>query len=195
MDPAVISSAMTVLDGPLGPIHVAASKDAILALEMRSTDDAFVRGIARRTGAPPGSARSAGVAIRRLLDLAGRHIDAYWAGDPTALQLPVGLVGLPAWDRRVLSAVRRVPYGRATSYGRIGLAIGAPRAARAVGGAVGRNPIGLLIPCHRVVAGDGSIGGYGGGRTGTIEEQVELKRTLLIGEGIVLPVRDLLVPW
>lgn len=185
---------MAVFDGPFGPLHVAVTSSAIVALELRSGDDAFARAIVRRTGRPPAPAGEAGSSTRRRLDSVARALDAYWAGDPTTLDLPVDLVGLSSWDRRVLEAVRRVPYGRVTSYGRVALAIGARGAARAVGGAVGRNPIGLVIPCHRVIAGDGSIGGYGGARTGTYEEQVALKRALLFGEGVLLPVHELVVP-
>jgi methylated-DNA-[protein]-cysteine S-methyltransferase len=75
-----------------------------------------------------------------------------------------------------------------TSYGRLARAIGRPGAARAAGGAVGRNPIGLLIPCHRVIAGDGSIGGYGGDWMGSREQLLDIKRELLALEGIGLPV-------
>jgi methylated-DNA-[protein]-cysteine S-methyltransferase len=79
--------------------------------------------------------------------------------------------------------------GEVTSYGRLARAIGRVGAARAVGGAVGRNPIGLAIPCHRVIAGDGSIGGYGGDWFGSREQLVEIKRELLAMEGVELPVR------
>ena len=78
--------------------------------------------------------------------------------------------------------------GEVTSYGRLARAIGRVGAARAVGGAVGRNPIGLAIPCHRVIAGDGSIGGYGGDWFGSREQLVEIKRELLAMEGVELPV-------
>jgi methylated-DNA-[protein]-cysteine S-methyltransferase len=78
-----------------------------------------------------------------------------------------------------------------TSYGRVARRIGRAGAARAVGGAVGRNPIGLLIPCHRVIAGDGSLGGYGGAWFGTREALLEVKRTLLELEGVALPARRL----
>jgi methylated-DNA-[protein]-cysteine S-methyltransferase len=74
-----------------------------------------------------------------------------------------------------------------TSYGRVARRIGRPGAARAVGGAVGRNPIGIVIPCHRVVAGDGSIGGYGGDWWGSREALLEVKRELLRLEGVDLP--------
>jgi methylated-DNA-[protein]-cysteine S-methyltransferase len=187
-------SATTVLDCPFGPLHVAVTSSAVVALELRSDDTAFAHAVARRTGRLPAPVGEADVLTRRWLDSVAQALDAYWAGDPTALDLPVDLVGLSSWDRRVLEAVRRVPFGRVTSYGRLALAIGARGAARAAGGAVGRNPIGLVIPCHRVIAGDGSIGGYGGARTGTHDEQVELKRALLLGEGILLPARELVVP-
>jgi O-6-methylguanine DNA methyltransferase len=74
-----------------------------------------------------------------------------------------------------------------TSYGRLAREIDRPGAARAVGGAVGRCPIGLIIPCHRVIAGDGSLGGYGGDWFGSRERLLELKRELLLREGIDIP--------
>jgi O-6-methylguanine DNA methyltransferase len=83
----------------------------------------------------------------------------------------------------VLDAVRAVPWGSTASYGSIAAAIGRRGAARAVGGAVGRNPISLAIPCHRIVAADGSLGGYGGGWWGSRELRLELKRDLLRREG------------
>ena len=73
-----------------------------------------------------------------------------------------------------------------TSYGRLARAIGRPGAARAVGGSVGRNPIGLVIPCHRVIAGDGSIGGYGGSWFGDRDALLAVKRELLSLEGVHL---------
>ena len=72
-----------------------------------------------------------------------------------------------------------MPWGEVTSYGRLAREIGRPGAARAVGGAVGRNPIGLIVPCHRVIAGDGSLGGYGGSWLGDREALLAIKRRLL----------------
>jgi O-6-methylguanine DNA methyltransferase len=68
--------------------------------------------------------------------------------------------------------------------------VGAPRAARAVGGAVGRNPISLLVPCHRVIAGDGTIGGYGSDGWGSRGERLALKRALLLREGVTVRPAD-----
>jgi methylated-DNA-[protein]-cysteine S-methyltransferase len=91
----------------------------------------------------------------------------------------------------VLGGVAAVPWGEATSYGRVARRIGRPGAARAVGGAVGRNPIGIVIPCHRVLAGDGSLGGYGGDWWGSRDALLEIKRELLRLEGIEVPVARL----
>ena len=101
----------------------------------------------------------------------------------------VDLADRPGWDRRVLDEVRQVHWGRTASYGDIAKRVGAPRAARAVGGALGRNPISLLIPCHRIIAGDGTLGGYGG--TGWIDRdrQLSRKEALLLREGVTVPRR------
>lgn len=166
---------------PWGPIHVAVRGDAIVALAMRSTDDEFTASIERR------SRRSVEFGRSDALDAIIRQLDEYAAGRRRDFDVPTALEGLRDWDRAVLEGVRRVPYGRVTSYGRLAALIGRPGAARAVGGAVGRNPIGLLIPCHRVIAGDGSIGGYGGSWFGSREELLTLKAGLLAREGVTLP--------
>jgi methylated-DNA-[protein]-cysteine S-methyltransferase len=83
---------------------------------------------------------------------------------------------MPPFQRRVLQATAKIPYGKVRSYGDIADLIGAPRAQRAVGTACARNPVPLLIPCHRVVRGDGTLGRYGMGGT-------ERKRALLLAEG------------
>ncbi len=111
---------------------------------------------------------------------------------PRGTMPPLDLDDRPEWDRRVLGEVRTIAWGETASYGEIARRIGAPRAARAVGGAVGRNPISLLVPCHRVIAGDGTIGGYGGDAWGSREAALERKRTLLRREGVTvgLPGRE-----
>jgi methylated-DNA-[protein]-cysteine S-methyltransferase len=119
-----------------------------------------------------------------------REVAEHVAGTREAFDLPVVLEGVSAWDRRVLQGVRTIPRGETASYGEVARRIGAPGAARAVGGAVGRNPVGLLIPCHRVIAGDGTLGGYGGSWSGSREELLELKERLLALEGVVPPPRS-----
>lgn len=171
---------------PWGPIHLAASAAGIVGLEVRTTDDAFGAALVRRLRVPLVAARAAPSEVRVLLDEARRQLDGYVAGERRAFDLPLVPLGISAWDRRVLDGVRVIGFGEVTSYGRLARMVGAPGAARAAGGAVGRNPIGLLIPCHRVINGDGSLGGYGGSWFGSREELLELKRALLAHEGVAV---------
>ena len=97
----------------------------------------------------------------------------FFAGRRIRFRVRLDLSGLTAFQRRVLEACARIGYGQTTTYGALARRIGRPRAARAVGHALGRNPVPLVIPCHRVVASDGSLGGF------SAEQGVELKRQLL----------------
>jgi methylated-DNA-[protein]-cysteine S-methyltransferase len=171
---------------PWGPILVATSAAGLVALAVRSPLEPFVAEFVRRTGLEPARGPAP------LRDRAVAAVESFVEGRPADLEaLPIDLVVQSDWDRAVLHQVRRVGWGRVSSYGRVARAIGRRGAARAVGGAVGRNPIGLAIPCHRVLAGDGTIGGYGGDWYGSREELLEIKRELLALEGIQLPARDL----
>jgi methylated-DNA-[protein]-cysteine S-methyltransferase len=167
-----------------GPIRLAADEDAVVALEVLSTEDSFAAGCLKRLGAWPGPAAEAPPTIRRRLDEASEAILALLGGDPGAVTgIAVALRGATDWDRLVLEAVRQLAWGETIGYGGLAERIGRRGAARAVGGAVGRNPIGLLIPCHRVIAGDGTLGGYGGGWLGEREALLEIKTALLAREG------------
>ncbi len=180
---------IAVVRAPWGPIHLASSEDAIVGLEILTTLEAFATAVRRRTGEPaiPGD-DALPPAVRRRLAATTEAVAAYLAGEPRALtDLAVDLRGLSPWDRLVLEGVRRVGWGEVTSYGRLARSIGRPGAARAAGGSVGRNPVGLVVPCHRVIAGDGSLGGYGGGWGGERETLLEIKRTLLAIEGVSIP--------
>ena len=172
---------------PWGPIRLAATSRGLVALDQLTTADAFEARLERRFGtaplradqAPPGSP-----AIEHL-DRALRALDAFVGGDLGALDgLAIDLGDRPAWDRSVLGAVRGIQPGSTASYGDVARMIGKPGAARAVGAAVGRNPLGLVIPCHRVIAGDGTLGGYGVGWWGGRQTGLELKRELLAREGV-----------
>ena len=99
-----------------------------------------------------------------------REIEEYLAGERRAFDLPLAAPGT-AFQKRVWAELRRIPYGQTASYGEIARRIGSPGAARAVGQACNRNPIWLIVPCHRVIGADGSLTGYEGG--------VEIKRRLL----------------
>ena len=180
---------IAAVEAPWGPVHVAATEAAIVGLSVLTTRDEFAAGLRRRFIEP---AAEGGQAIpprvaRRLTE-AVDAIVAHLAGHPRALLgLPFDLGSTSSWDRLVLEAVRRVRWGEVASYGSLAREIGRPGAARAVGGAVGRNPIGLIIPCHRIIAADGTLGGYGGGWFGDREALLAIKRELLSLEGNEIP--------
>jgi methylated-DNA-[protein]-cysteine S-methyltransferase len=177
-------------DGPWGPFRVAARADGVVALELVSTADSFEAGLARRRLGPPVPLEShlapcaAASLCARTRDLVAGALRGEHAGLHT---LPVDLSDRSAWDQMVLGAVRAIPWGETASYGEVARRIGRTGAARAVGGAVGRNPVGLLIPCHRVIAGDGSLGGYGVVAFGGREAALAVKRELLALEGVTEP--------
>lgn len=176
--------AIAAIDAPWGTLRVAVTAQGVLALEHQAGEPEFVERVERRLAGRAGSLAEQREA-ERLLEHVLDRLRAYLAGDATALaDLPVDLRDRPAWDRQVLEAVRGIASGRTASYGAVARMIGRPGAARAVGGAVGRNPIGLVIPCHRVIAGDGSLGGYGGGWWGGPAAGLALKRELLAREGV-----------
>jgi len=186
--PAVVA----VFATPVGPLHAAAIDDGIVGLELRTTDEAFAASIGARTrrATIPAADPAAPPAARAHVAVLEREVAEHVAGTREAFDVPMVLEGVGDWDRRVLEGVRTIPRGATASYGEIARRIGSPGAARAVGGAVGRNPIGLLIPCHRVIAGDGTLGGYGGSWFGSREELLGLKERLLKLEGVVLPPRS-----
>jgi methylated-DNA-[protein]-cysteine S-methyltransferase len=101
---------------------------------------------------------------------AKRQLEEYFAGDRTTFDIPLAAQGAP-FEREVWHALEEIPYGETVSYGEIARRVGQPTAARAVGTANGRNPIAVIVPCHRVIGADGSLTGYGGG--------LERKRLLL----------------
>lgn len=188
LEPAVVA----VLATPVGPLHAAATAEGIVGLELRTTDEAFAASIRDRThrGVVAATDPSASPASRGHLDRLEREVAEHVAGARDAFDVPVVLEGCSDWDRRVLEGVRTIPRGSTASYGEIARRIGKPGAARAVGGAVGRNPIGLLVPCHRVIAGDGTLGGYGGSWFGSRDELLRLKEQLLELEGVAPPPRS-----
>ena len=187
----------TIVPAPWGPVHLAVTARGIVAVELMTTREAFDEGLVRRlrrhvrwvhAAARSTSSTDSDDGGTEHLWTAVAALASAIAGDDTACaDLSLDLEDRPAWDRAVLGAVRNIPRGEVRSYGEIARAIGRPGAARAVGGAVGRNPVGFLIPCHRVVAGDGTLGGFGGGWWGDHERLLELKSELLAREGVSLP--------
>jgi methylated-DNA-[protein]-cysteine S-methyltransferase len=175
------------INAPWGPIRVAASGRGLVAVDQLVAKEAFDDRLRRRFGAVSVDTADAQPQTAALAQLqaAVLALRAFIDGDLAALDaLPIDLDDRTGWDRQVLGAVRGIPPGATASYGEVARRIGKAGAARAVGGAVGRNPIGLVIPCHRVIAGDGTLGGYGAGWWGGAATGLELKRELLAREGV-----------
>ena len=112
------------------------------------------------------------------LDDVRRALDAYFAGTRLDFDLAVDLGDLAPFHRRVLDATARVPAGRVATYTQIAVRAGSPHASRAAGNALHHNPVAIVVPCHRVLRTDGSLGGYGGG--------LPIKEWLLRHEGALL---------
>lgn len=159
---------MTVLDAttiatPLGELAVAGTTTGLSRLRFADRE-----AVAR--GDPPAA----------LLDAAHAQLDAYFAGDLRAFDLPTDLGGTP-FQRAVWARLRAVPYGETTTYAEIAAQLGRPKAVRAVGAAVGQTPVAIVVPCHRVLGSDGALTGYAGG--------LQRKRALLALERAGAPAR------
>jgi|Deesub1362A_J573_1020465.scaffolds.fasta_scaffold02173_6 methylated-DNA-[protein]-cysteine S-methyltransferase len=145
------------LDGtPVGLLWVAVSPQGVAAIALGGDEETFLAILRRRFGGP--MRRDRGKIAPALAQLR-----EYFAGQRRAFELPTDLRGLTPFQRRVLREACGVPAGSLTTYGEIARRLGKPRAARAVGRALAANPIPLIIPCHRVVAADGTLRGYSGG--------------------------------
>jgi methylated-DNA-[protein]-cysteine S-methyltransferase len=148
---------------PVGPLLLSGDAEVLTGLGFR-----------RGAAVPPGWTRhDARFAVER------RQLDEYFAGERTDFDFPMRLDGAQ-FDRRVWHELEEIPYGTTATYGEIAERIGRPGRARAVGAANGRNPIAIVVPCHRVIGAGGKLTGYGGG--------LDNKRELLVLEGALLPV-------
>jgi len=146
---AATHRAHTVVDSPVGPLTLVSIEGALSGLYMD-----------RRRHPPPDDIF--GEPDPAPFAEAARQLEAYFGGTLGEFDLPLTLVGTP-FQRTVWTALRRIPYGETVSYRELADWIGRPTAARAVGLANGRNPIGIVVPCHRVVGSSGDLTGYGGG--------------------------------
>jgi methylated-DNA-[protein]-cysteine S-methyltransferase len=181
----------TSIAGSWGPIYLAATDRGVVAIEWLTTEEAFERSVIRRLGGPvarAGTTRPDG-GREDHLKRAAEWVEAFLAGRQVPEHPPIDLADRPAWDRHVLEAVAAIPWGRTASYGEIARRIGAPRASRAVGGALGRNPVAFMIPCHRIIAADGTLGGWGGDRWGDQTHRLRTKQDLLLREGVTVAPR------
>ena len=140
------------VDSPVGPLRL-------------TSDGTHLTGVyfAEHRHAPDDLGEEVSVdASPRVLTEAAAQLRAYFAGERNDFDLPLAADGTD-FQQRVWAALRTIPYGATWSYGELAAQLGRPGAARAVGLANGRNPISIVVPCHRVVGSDGSITGYGGG--------------------------------
>lgn len=157
--------------------------DALARVLDRLRVEATPRGVARVTlgrGGP--AAPAADRAARRHVAQAREELREYLTGRRTFFDVPVDLAGVAPFQARVLAEAARIPFGGVTSYAALAARVGHPRAARAVGNALGANPVPLLVPCHRVVRGDGTWGHYVfGGRLKTALLRLERETPALVG--------------
>jgi methylated-DNA-[protein]-cysteine S-methyltransferase len=146
----------TVIDSPIGDLRLVEHDGAITAIEFSP----FHEG----TGRPLGDRAEDGLADSSVLKECARQLDAYFGGTLTEFELPLAPVGT-AFQQRVWEQLRGIGFGTTATYGEIARRLGmtAWSAARAVGLANGRNPIPIVIPCHRVIGANGSLTGYAGG--------------------------------
>ena len=133
------------IDSPIGPLLLTSDGESLTRLLMSAEPD------------PGWSTEPCAV-----LDRAEQQLKEYFAGERTDVDLPLAPEGT-AFQRSVWAALREIPYGRTWSYGQLATRVGNPNASRAVGLANGRNPISVIVPCHRVIGANGSLVGYGGG--------------------------------
>ena len=160
-----------VADTPVGPLLVAASDAGVCRISYDPDPDRAAETLARTHG--PRVLRTP-----RRVDAVRRQLDEYFAGSRREFDLDWDIRWLPEFQQEVLRELARVPYGAIATYGGLAARIGRPRAARAVGGALNRNPIPIVLPCHRVVGATGSLVGYAGG--------LDRKQRLLELEGALL---------
>jgi len=150
---ASVHRSHTVIDSPIGPLTLIAQDGRLAGVRMEITryePDAAALGAAVTSDAEP------------VLDAAASQLRSYFAGQLTRFDLPLALEGT-SFQRSVWTGLLTIPYGEKVSYGELASRIGQPSASRAVGLANGRNPVAIIVPCHRVIGADGSLTGYGGG--------------------------------
>lgn len=153
----LLEVAYRTIDSPLGTLLVAATTEGVVRVAYPIEDhDAVLADLAIRVS--PRLLRAA-----RPLDPVATELDQYFAGHRRRFEVPLDLRLAHGFRREVLHRLAAIAYGTTASYAEVAAAAGKPRAARAVGTACATNPLPLLLPCHRVVRSDGSLGGYGGG--------------------------------
>jgi methylated-DNA-[protein]-cysteine S-methyltransferase len=167
----LLDVAYDVVDSPIGPLFVATTDAGVCRIsfdaEPEREEERFAAAFGLRVLRAP-----------RAVDRVRRELDEYFAGRRRDFDLDVDLRPVGDFHRAVLTRLARVPYGRVTTYGALAAEAGRPRAARAVGTVMNRNPVPIVLPCHRVIGASGKLVGYGGG--------IHRKVALLELEGVAL---------
>ena len=158
----------------VGPLFVAVNERGVVGLDFGLSEQEFVARVSQRTKAT--LVRSDDQAAEAL-----KQVQEYLDGKRTSFDLPLDMSRMSEFQRRVLSIALKIPRGKYLTYGDVAKAIGKPQASRAVGQALGHNPVPIVIPCHRVLGSDGSLHGYSGGGG------IRTKAWLLRLEGASLP--------
>lgn len=140
---------------PLGPIWVAVGPQGLVATAYDGSEEIVRSYLQEHVGGRPQRSASRVAAVKE-------QVRSYLLGRRDRWELNVDLSAAPPFQRRVLEEIRKVPRGQVSTYAEIARRIGAPKAARAVGQALRNNPMPIVVPCHRIIASDGSLGGYGG---------------------------------
>jgi len=167
----LLDVAYDLVDTPIGTLLIAATDRGLCRIAYDADADQEVERLAR----------SFGVRVLRSaspIDPARRQLDEYFEGHRQHFELPLDIDSLAEFNRRVLHELARVPYGEVVTYGELAARSARPRAARAVGTVMNRNPLPIVLPCHRVIGSTGKLVGYGGG--------LERKEALLRLEGALL---------
>jgi methylated-DNA-[protein]-cysteine S-methyltransferase len=158
-------------DTPVGTLGIAAGPTGLVRVSFSRNEEEFLGRLLARFGNRP--------VMADPLDRVRRALDRYFSGKRLTFEdVPVDLSVVPRFERRVLDATARIPPGRVATYTEVAARAGNPRASRAAGNALNRNPVAIVVPCHRVIRRDGSLGGYGGG--------LPVKEWLLAHEGATL---------
>jgi methylated-DNA-[protein]-cysteine S-methyltransferase len=150
----LVDVAFSVVDSPVGDLLVAVTPQGLvrLAFDLEHVLDELAERISPRVVEAP-----------FRLDPVRRELDEYFEGRRRAFDLTLDWSLTKGFRRRVLEATARIPAGQVTTYGALAAQVGKPSASRAVGGAVGSNPVAIVVPCHRVLPASGGVGNYGGG--------------------------------
>jgi methylated-DNA-[protein]-cysteine S-methyltransferase len=156
-----VSTVQSRMNSPLGPIMLATSETGLQGVW-------FVQGQRHMPDSSSWPVEKNNPVLEQAID----DLQRYFAGQSVDFKIPLDLDSGTAFQQQVWQALLEIPRGKTVTYGQLSAHIGKPKAVRALGGAVGHNPLSIIVPCHRVIGADGSLTGYAGG----IDRKIELLR-------------------